>query len=911
MAVRGVDPNEEKKSYSTVFFVGAILLVVVSLWVVLDDNFTRRVWKIHQAEFFHVDYTRTQAALEAEEERLAQDPKYQELVKQREAELESLESGEKGARLAELEALQPEVIVAFNDADQEVKFVKSELEEAWYEYDHAVQQGRDPTPYRQRIEELEKVQASLEPALEAAQQRRAEVAEEIQKIEGGVRQIDDALYELEAEKRRLERQMENATVTLGPAGAPDFARFTIYKIPKIEQVVLKDFDRNNFDQMIDRVDRCVTCHIAINRSGFDDLPNPLKTHPRRELYLSDSAHPTNVYGCTTCHDGQGAAVNSVAQAHGEVQYWEDPLHEGELVQANCITCHLNVQGLEGAETVGRGQRIFEQVGCTGCHLVEGYGDIAKVGPGLRKVQAKLDPSWMVRWIQNPREFRPHTRMPHFYFTEEEALAAASYIWSASRTEADAWLDNHPLPEGYRAGDPALVKKGEELARSIGCQGCHGLAEGEFTTRIAGKDLVPNLKDIAAKTNPRWIYNWLLDPKSYYADTNMPSLRLSEDEALALTTYLMTLGEKEAAIDSIQTKLDAPANVKEGERLVRKYGCPGCHDIPGMENEARIGVELTLFGSKPLEELFFGNETQIPRSWGAWTFNKIHNPRVYATERVEQLMPHFDLAAEDIEALKILLQGFVEREVPEFYKADRAVKAQQIAAGRRLIQQYNCIGCHMINDEGGYVRKYYEDQPTLAPPTLNGEGEKVQANWLFGFLQNPEQSIRPWLQIRMPTFGFHAEKADAIVNYFDALSDVEIPYVYFDPERVPEGYLEAGRRLFSNEYFECGNCHQQGDKKPEGPVEDWAPDLNMAHARLNPAWVEKWILDPQKLQPGTKMPSFYPGGPEDILGGDEAKQIEALTDYIMSLGIQPSMAKAKAEAPAAPQQPEPASRGDQG
>jgi hypothetical protein len=58
---------------------------------------------------------------------------------------------------------------------------------------------------------------------------------------------------------------------------------------------------------------------------------------------------------------------------------------------------------------------------------------------------------------------------------------------------------------------------------------------------------------------------------------------------------------------------------------------------------------------------------------------------------------------------------------------------------------------------------------------------------------------------------------------------------------------------------------------------------MARQRLNPNWIIKWIQDPQKIQPGTKMPSFYPGGPDDILGGKDDRQIEALRDYVMSLG----------------------------
>ena len=101
MAVRGVDPNEEKKSYGTVFFVGSILLVVVSLWAVFDDNITRRVWKKHQAEFNRSDYERAEAALAKEQKRLNADPKFRELVKKRDAELESLEAGDKHARLAD------------------------------------------------------------------------------------------------------------------------------------------------------------------------------------------------------------------------------------------------------------------------------------------------------------------------------------------------------------------------------------------------------------------------------------------------------------------------------------------------------------------------------------------------------------------------------------------------------------------------------------------------------------------------------------------------------------------------------------------------------------------------------------------------------------------------------------------
>jgi mono/diheme cytochrome c family protein len=473
-------------------------------------------------------------------------------------------------------------------------------------------------------------------------------------------------------------------------------------------------------------------------------------------------------------------------------------------------------------------------------------------------------------------------MPEFLFKEDEAVAIAAYLWSVSREEGARWLEEHPLPEAYVDGDQQLISKGKKLVESVGCKGCHGFAEGEFTTVVGkDKDLVPNLKDIAAKVGPRWVYHWLKNPRGYSPDTPMPSLRLADEEALGITAYLMTLGKKPDTDPGYEERLRDPKNAKRGEFLVRKYGCFGCHDIPGMEKESRIGVELTTFASKTLEELFFGNRTDIPRTWDDWTYNKLRSPRIYATPRVEQVMPQFNLAEDDIKALRVVLASFRESRVPAAYAADQSDKVAHVVEGRRLTHRYNCIGCHTIENRGGFIRKYYQN-PALAPPSLNGEGEKVQPNWLFGFLKRPIP-IRPWFQLRMPTFGFSSQEAHGLVSYFGGLSDVDIPYVHFDVQEIPGEYLKAAPKLFSNDYFDCLSCHQQGEKKPEGPPEGWAPDLNLAKNRLKPNWIVRWLRDPQKVEPGTRMPSFYPEGPEDILEGNDEKQIEALRDYIMILG----------------------------
>jgi cytochrome c1 len=877
MAVRGIDEAEEKKSHGTVFLLGSAVLVVLTLWSFWDDNITRRPWKRYQAQFYRLDYSKAKAAYDEEDKKLQADPAYQELVKKLAAEQASLAKGELGNKLKTLEREEKKAEIRFSELDQEVKFIKSELEEAWYEHDHAIQTGGNPKLAKAAIEELEKEKAKLDPLLEAARQRRDQIREEIKKLQSGIKETETQLSKLTAERDKWLRVMENATLKLGP--------LSLYSIPKIFQVVLPEFDRNNFDEPVARVDRCQSCHMAINRAGFEKEAQPFRTHPRREVLLADSAHPPEQVGCTPCHEGQGPAINSVQQAHGEVPYWETPLLRGTKVQASCVSCHLNVQPLQDAPLLAQGQRIFEQIGCTGCHLVKGYEDIPKIGPSLKLVSAKVDPSWMIRWIENPHVYRPRTRMPNFAFKEDEAVAIAAFLWSVSKEEGERWLQQHPSPAGLQAGAQNLAAKGKELVESIGCKGCHGFAEKEFSTVLGqAKELIPNLHNIAAKVGQRWTYHWIKNPRGYSPDTRMPSLRLTDQEALAITAYLMTLGNKSEAVPSIEGRLQDPKNISRGETLVRKYGCSGCHDIKGMEKESRIGVELTTFGSKTLEELFFGNRTDIRETWDDWTYNKLKSPRIYATERVEQVMPQFDLADEDIKALRILLAGFRDKEVPTRNQADHSQRVMQIVESRRIMHHYNCIGCHEIENRGGFIRKYYQENPALAPPVLNGEGEKVQSNWLFSFLKAPFP-IRPWLRLRMPTFGLSDQETNLFVSYFNGLSKLEIPYAYFDEGKVPQEHLEAARVLFTKDYFDCLSCHQQGEKKPEGPEEGWAPDLNLARSRLNPNWIIKWLQDPQKVQPGTKMPSFFPGGPDNILGGKDDRQIEALRDYIMMLGRQ--------------------------
>ncbi len=888
MARRELDLDEEKRSYAGLWLLGSILLLVGAVWALLDDAYFRRPWKMYQREFYRLEEDRERQALEAEHEKLNADETYRELVAQRDEAQKALASGETAKQLAAAEKKLAVAKMEEQDADLQVRFVKSELEEAWYEYDHAIEAGGDVEAKRARRDELEKEKNELEAVWRAKQQAVAQIEAEIEELRAPLATIEEKLAALEEERERIANRLDGMKSMLGP--------IPVSRIPEIKQIVLPDFDINNFEEPVARVDRCTSCHIAIDKAGFDDQPNPLKTHPKRDPLLVK--HPPEKFGCTPCHEGQGVALNSPAQAHGYVKFWEHPLLTGEEMQSRCLNCHLDVSLLPDAQVLRQGEYLFEQLGCHGCHLVEGYETLEPVGPNLQRIAAKVDPQWMVSWIQDPFAFRPRTKMPNFLLTEEQSRAVAAYIWTSSKPDADQWLAAHPEPEGISPDDPALVARGKELFDSVGCRACHAIAPDEVATPLgATKDWGPNLENVAQKESARFIYWWIKDPRGYNPKSRMPDLRLTDDEARAITSYLMSLSSppsEERVIDA--ATLEDPQLVKQGEALVRKYGCYGCHAINGMENESRIGVELSTFAAKPIEELFFGNNPQIPRTWDDWTYNKLKDPRIYATEHVEQLMPNFQLADEDIIALRVWLQSRTERIPPENYQdPENRSRLRRVREGRWVIENYNCMGCHVIEGRGGYIRRLYEDNPTLAPPILTGEGAKVQPEWFYGFLQDPaRQPLRFWLKVRMPTFHLTDDETTRVVDYFTAVSRLENPYFFWDPKQdsTPE-LLQVGELLMSDEYFSCWSCHVRGNQTPEGPMEQWAPNLAYAHERLNPQWILAWIKDPPALMPGTKMPSFYPGGPEDIFDGNEDKQILAMRDYIMSLGVQTQPAAAQA------------------
>lgn len=689
-------------------------------------------------------------------------------------------------------------------------------------------------------------------------------------------------------------------------------------------------------------------------TGYDPV---LRTHPHRDVLLGK--HPGERFGCTPCHGGQGQGLTQVA-AHAldhKKEYWLTPVlgldeHTGKAteelhgyMESNCQRCHDGVMVLDApnpetgqlqdySPVLSKGMALFEDIGCHGCHAVEGYSvlaDLDKVGPSLAKVGSKVNSvDWLEGWIKEPTAYLPETKMPDFFPVEK--LTQAVYLKNGNKhygvvTKTDTGIilqkddgTKYPYPDtavervvdevksiaAYLAQmkDPAIdqgdasystapraIAAGEQVVKSVGCLSCHAV-DG------LGSDFAPKLDNVGSKLTPQFVRQWISDPKSYDPDTVMPSLRMTRAEVDNAVAYLMSLQETATSPIAGNENPHAAVDSMEGEKLVRTYGCFGCHDIPGFENESKVGADLGEFGAKTVEELDFGDTTDIEHSWHGWTIGKVTDPRRYQTRRIVSRMPVFSehtIGEEEARALAVLLKGFQPVKYPVSYLHQPSEKTWQIDAGRRLAKKYNCTGCHEIEGKGGdfvNVVAANEDLDLLnaerfAPPTLQAQGAKVYPEWLFEFLKAPTP-IRYGLEVRMPSFGLADEEATALVKYFSALDDEVFPYETIALQPASRRELRVGKQIF--DALQCISCHpEQGEVIPPGSDKTGRPDLALAKGRLKADWVIEWLKDPQSFQPGTAMPQAWPkiGGAHQSVDGfavdDAEEQIRLVRDYLNSLG----------------------------
>src|SRR5580693_196054 len=352
-------------------------------------------------------------------------------------------------------------------------------------------------------------------------------------------------------------------------------------------------------------------------------------------------------------------------------------------------------------------------------------DMKKVGPNLKDIRLKLNKNWIPVWLRKPSDFRATTKMPNFRLNDDQIKAISAYLWQAALTD--------PLPKHK----PGSAARGKELFETRGCLACHSIGEGD---QMEGGSFAANLTRVGEKENYDYLVRWVhnarertrpycmyekkdIGPEDYQRKglpyvfdlehsrcpndghelqvqnmTVMPSLRLSPEDAEDVASYLVTLKKQEPSAYPDAAFMDDPKLKEEGKKWIRHYGCSGCHEISGMEEEGRIGTELTFEGSKPIERLDFALLTEVAQRGGSEPIvdaddlarlpegpakepwydhkgffeHKLAEPNVWDKGKIkpelEKLrMPNLHLTREQVQALSTFMMGSQESALPTSYQ----------------------------------------------------------------------------------------------------------------------------------------------------------------------------------------------------------------------------------------------------
>jgi mono/diheme cytochrome c family protein len=335
--------------------------------------------------------------------------------------------------------------------------------------------------------------------------------------------------------------------------------------PKIEQIIVTAFAGQGGET---RIDRCESCHIAVDDPRFTSSKQPLATHPYSEAMGDvfkngrwERRHKFTDFGCTSCHDGQGRGLE-VADAHGEDEFWPDPmlgytmqanwskdiashLHGAEFLQANCAQCHAE-KDFAGTPLVTRGRALFFKTGCFGCHRIEGLST-GTLGPDLTEVgkERKLDYLW--GHLVDPRAYTPTSIMPQFKLSDDDKKALVIFLKSRRASNlAESPYEAFKLNAAVTSAVPESVipseagpagaltssTRGEKLIQEYACLSCHKLGD-----RDGG--ISPDLSYEGLLRDGPWLMAHFHNPRSRVPDSNMPAFGLPEDDFQAMAAYLLT------------------------------------------------------------------------------------------------------------------------------------------------------------------------------------------------------------------------------------------------------------------------------------------------------------------------------------------------------------------------------------
>jgi mono/diheme cytochrome c family protein len=549
-------------------------------------------------------------------------------------------------------------------------------------------------------------------------------------------------------------------------------------------------------------------------------------------------------------------------------------------------------GLVQNALVERGRYLVEESGCVSCHHSAKDNAIAKglvsrAGPDLSRVGRRVRPGWLMRWLESPQHLRPGAAMPEMFSPDEagrvERYAVTRYLVSLGG----------PVAERPKRGQQqASAARGERLFSSLGCIACHGSsADAKAKPK---EDITPSfvflapvsvypLMGLDEKTTREQLAAYLKNPLAVDPSGRMPHMLLNDREADDLAQFLCQPGAEKApdelpkppsaeqmreAFQRVDNRPDELAAFEKmqpdaqwvdlGKRLVIDKGCNNCHTI------APDGKPFaSMRASASLEDLMW------PPKQDTGCLAREANKRGRA--------PRYGFGGRDRAAIKSYLrEGLTGAGSPA-----------PAYAARNDIERFNCLACHSRDGDGGLsaitleqLRRYENagNAEAISPPPLTGASHKLRTPWVRKVLLSAGRA-RPWMGLRMPQFG------EANVGRLpEALATLEgdEPDDTVHKTALTAAKIEAGRYLVGKNAFGCISCHDIAGIANRGTR---GPDLALMNQRVRHDWYRRWLEQPQRIQPGTRMPAVFLDGKsllDKVLGGNADAQADAMWGYL-SLG----------------------------
>ncbi len=183
------------------------------------------------------------------------------------------------------------------------------------------------------------------------------------------------------------------------------------------------------------------------------------------------------------------------------------------------------------QPAGPAGKLIAELACFSCHRFNGRG--GDMAPDLSWEGSSVQRQWLTDFLHNPNTLRPSLirRMPRFNLSDSDNKELADYILTVYQSPA---IDTDLVPAATNSTD--VVEHGRQLFYSkYSCQACH------IVDTKADKGYIgPTLTQVGSRLTAGWVYAWLKNPQALRPGTTEPNQNLSDEDARALTAFLMSL-----------------------------------------------------------------------------------------------------------------------------------------------------------------------------------------------------------------------------------------------------------------------------------------------------------------------------------------------------------------------------------